>query len=88
MENWIEIFKAGEYPNQGVYTAKDLAAIAEAYDKKIHEAPITVDHKQEGPAYGWVSELKVEGEKLFARFAQVADELKAAIADGRLKKQY
>ena len=60
---FFEVFKAGKYP-QGKFTKKEIAEIAKNYDPKFCEAPITIDHQQSGPAYGWVDTVKAEGDKL------------------------
>ena len=56
---FYEVFKAGKYP-QGKFTKKEIAEIAKNYDPKFCEAPITIDHQQSGPAYGWVDTVKAE----------------------------
>ena len=63
---FYEVFKTGIYP-QGKFTKKEIAAIAKNYDPKFCEAPVTIDHQQSGPAYGWVEEVKAEGDKLKVR---------------------
>lgn len=62
----LEVFRAGDYGDKGTYCETDLDAIAEDYDPKMHEAPVTVDHAQNGPAYGWVKNLKRAGNLLVA----------------------
>jgi hypothetical protein len=75
----IEIFKVGDYGEKGNYSESDLDGIVKDYDPKLHEAPVTVDHKREGPAYGWVKGLKRVGEKLVAVIANMAEELAEAV---------
>ncbi len=82
---FFEVFKAGEYP-QGKFTAEQIAELAKNYDPKFCEAPITLDHEQSGPAYGWVKTLKAEGETLKASFKDVAEDLKSFVNDGKYKK--
>ena len=44
------------------FSAADVAAIAAAYDPTVHEAPHVVGHpRTDGPAYGWVAALGVNG---------------------------
>jgi hypothetical protein len=62
----LEVFRAGDYGDKGAYGESDLDAIAADYDPKMHEAPVTVDHAQNGPAYGWVKNLKRAGNLLVA----------------------
>jgi len=82
---FFDVFKAGNYP-QGVFSEQDVEALAVNYDPKFCEAPITLDHEQRGPAYGWVSELKSENGKLKASFRNVAPELKDFVQSGKYRK--
>ena len=70
---YFEVFKAGVYP-QGKFTKKQIAEIASNYDPKFCEAPITIDHQQSGPAYGWVEDVKAENDKLKVCFKDVPEE--------------
>lgn len=85
MFKFFDVFKAGKYP-QGIFSAKDVETLAANYDPKFCEAPITLDHEQKGPAYGWVSGLKAENGKLKASFRDVAPELKDFVQLGKYKK--
>lgn len=82
---FFEVFKAGNYP-QGNFSVKDVEILASNYDANFSEAPITLDHEQKGPAYGWVSGLKSENGKLKASFRDVTDELKEYVQSGKYKK--
>jgi len=82
---FFEVFKAGNYP-QGVFSENDIEILAKNYDPSFCEAPITLDHEQKGPAYGWVSGLKSENGKLKASFRDVAGELKEFVQSGKYKK--
>ena len=82
---FFEVFKAGKYP-QGAFSQSDVEALASNYDPKFCEAPITLDHEQKGPAYGWVSGLKSENGKLKASFRDVTAELKEFVQSGKYKK--
>jgi len=62
----IEVFRAGDYGAKGAWDEADLDAMVQDYSKSNHEAPLTIDHKQEGPAYGWVSKIYRAGASLFA----------------------
>ncbi|WP_301817768.1 2-oxoacid:acceptor oxidoreductase [Neisseria maigaei] len=86
-----EIFRAGTRTdangNTVTITHADLAAAAQAYDPKVHEAPIVVGHpKADAPAYGWVSGLKAENGVLTADFAQVDEGFADLVKTGRYKK--
>ncbi len=82
---FFEVFKAGNYP-QGVFSDNDLQALADNYDPKFCEAPITLDHEQKGPAFGWVSGLKTENSKLKAVFRDISPDLKDYVQSGKYKK--
>lgn len=82
---FFEVFKAGKYP-QGNFTKKEIAQIAKNYDPTFCEAPITIDHQQSGPAYGWVENVKAEGEKLMVSFKEVPEAFEKDVNDGKYKK--
>src|SRR5574344_1089257 len=82
---FFEIFKAGIYP-QGKFTKEQIDEIAKNYDPSFCEAPITLDHEQSGPAFGWVESVKAENGVLKASFKDVTEDLKAFVNDGKYKK--
>ncbi|HPN94474.1 MAG: hypothetical protein BWY28_02635 [bacterium ADurb.Bin236] len=73
-ENWITIFKAGDYRAQGkgIWTTEKLDMVVKNYDPAYGEAPLTIGHpKSDSPAFGWVEELRRAGDYLQARFRDV-----------------
>ena len=82
---FYEVFKSGTYP-QGKFTKKDIEKIAENYDPKFCEAPITIDHVQSGPAFGWVDNVKAENDKLKVSFKDVPEEFEKEVNAGKYKK--
>ena len=77
---WLEVFRSGRYP-QGNVSAEEVRQIADAYDPSVLEAAASVDHEREGPAYGWVSDVKTEetedvdgnaATSLFVKFRKMA----------------
>ena len=82
---YFEVFKAGNYP-QGKFTKAEVEELAKNYDPSFCEAPITLDHEQKGPAYGWVENLKAEGGVLKATFKDLSDDLKEFVNQGKYKK--
>lgn len=82
---FYEVFKAGKYP-QGNFTKKEIAEIAKNYDPKFCEAPITIDHQQSGPAYGWVDTVKADGDKLKVAFKDIPESFEKDVNDGKYKK--
>lgn len=84
----VEVFRAGDYGAKGVYTPEDLSRIAADYDSAgRHDAPLTVDHVQAGPALGWIRNLRAAGASLFADFVDVADETIQAIRERSFSKR-
>lgn len=84
--DWVEVFRAGEYP-QGTYTAADVQAVADRYDPDHLEAPVTTDHRQTGPAFGWVEDVKAEGKKLLVKFKDLTEQMAEAINEGLFKNR-
>src|SRR5574344_813477 len=82
---YFEVFKAGIYP-QGKFTKAEVEELAKNYDPSFCEAPITLDHEQSGPAFGWVESVKAENGVLKASFKDVTEDLKAFVNDGKYKK--
>jgi len=82
---FFEVFKAGTYP-QGKFSQAEVQELAKNYDPQFCEAPITLDHEQKGPAYGWVDSLKEENGVLKASFKDLADDLKDFVQQGKYKK--
>lgn len=89
---WCEIFRTGEHTDSSgkkrKWTREDLEKIASTYDPENGiEAPIVIDHQESGPAYGWVESLKVEDDRLLARFKQVEPSFRKMVNDGLFKKR-
>ncbi len=82
---YFEVFKAGNYP-QGKFTKAEVEELAKNYDPSFCEAPVTLDHEQKGPAYGWVDSLKSENGLLKASFKDLSDDLKEFVGQGKYKK--
>lgn len=82
---FFEVFKAGSYP-QGKFSKSEISELAKNYDPTFCEAPITLDHEQKGPAYGWVESLKEDNGVLKASFKDLSDDLKDFVNQGKYKK--
>lgn len=83
----IEVFRAGDYGSRGVWSEDDLERIASDYSPQVHEAPITLDHSQSGPALGWVRALRRVGQALVARLGGLDAEFLKRLKDGAFKKR-
>ena len=86
MAKFYEIFKAGKYP-QGTFSEKDIQGIVDNYDTSFLRAPIIIGHKgpfePEAPAYGYVDELINENGVLKASFADMNEQFKEAVNQGK-----
>ncbi len=87
----IEIFRPGTFTTRSgdeiTFSAADLAAIASAYDPKLHEAPLVAGHpKHDDPAQGWVTRVEFSDGRLLAEVGQVNPEFAAAVGRGEYKK--
>jgi hypothetical protein len=83
----VEIFRAGDYGDKGTWGERELEAIAADYDPALHEAPVTMDHAQSGPALGWVASVRKVGDRLVARLRKLNDRLLDLVRQGAFKKR-
>jgi hypothetical protein len=89
----IEVFRPGTFtPMKGAaltFSAADLRAVADAYDRENAPAPIVVGHPEvDAPAYGWVERLEYDpvAERLFAEVGEIDPAFAEAVKAGRYKK--
>lgn len=82
----VEVFRAGDYPGRGSFTESDLDSVVENYKNGDHEAPITIDHEQSGPAFGWVESLSRKDNILVAKLKPLAD-FAEQVKNGAFKKR-
>lgn len=87
---WDKIAKTGTYidmhGNIYTFTSDDFKEIAENYKLQEEKAPIVIGHpKTDSPAFGWVKELRANGDYLEAEYEQVSDDIKKAVSDGSYK---
>ena len=87
----VHIFSPGKQISaQGVereFTKKDLNQVVDSYKPGVHEAPILIGHEMNDkmPSWGWVKQLKMKGEQLFAE-VEFAPQMGGFIRDGLYKK--
>jgi hypothetical protein len=91
MNKRIHIFRAGTHRAMNgqelTFTEADIAAMAAAYDPKLHEAPGCVGHPQhDAPAYCWAEKLIAEKDGLWAEIGQVDPAFAEMVDAGRFKK--
>jgi predicted transcriptional regulator len=85
---WIEIFHAGSYGQQGSYTEHDLDRVVSNYDPSFHEAPVVIGTPKDGsPAWAWVAQLKREGTALLGRLTQVQPAFEQMLKQGQFPKR-
>lgn len=85
MSKLFKVFIAGKYP-QGEITESDIKEIAENYSPTYHEAPLTLDHKREGIALGWIESVIAKGKELWVSFSKVSEEAKQLTSEGKYKR--
>lgn len=85
---WLELFRTGDYGDKGNFTSSDLDQIVRNFDPSFHEAPVVIGHPQhDAPAYAWVEALKHSGETLFGKFKQIDPKFEEMVKTGRFKKR-
>jgi hypothetical protein len=81
---WVEIFKAGNYGDKGIFTTSDLDKAVK--NLSLWQPPAVLGHpKLDDPAMGWVEALKRDGDVLLAKFEKIQPELELAHENGRVK---
>lgn len=83
----MEVFRSGNYGSKGTYCESDLQQMADDYRPDLLEAPLTFDHAQAGPAYGWVSRLRRKGDRLVAVLKGVPDAVRELVRSGAYKRR-
>lgn len=89
----IEVFRPGTFtPMQGqaiTYSAADLRAAADAYDRETAPAPVVVGHPStDAPAYAWAEgfEYDAAGQRLYADIADINPAFAEAVKKGSYRK--
>lgn len=92
-DQWIEIAKVGKFADStGVerdLNAAWMAKVVADYAASGHTAPAVIGHptSDTAPAYGWVKEIRMNGDVLEAKFADTNEEFEKAIERGEYKKR-
>ncbi|MBN2544576.1 MAG: hypothetical protein JXB50_02185 [Spirochaetes bacterium] len=74
LNDWIDVFDCSENKKKNV-TPEDLKTAAKNYDPNVFHSPVTTDHKEDGPAYGRIKQVKAEGNKFFVKLESVGRQL-------------
>jgi hypothetical protein len=70
------------------FTVEDLDNVVDSYNPGYHEAPLVIGHPiDNAPAFGWVAELKRQGDILLARVKDIVPEFAEAVQSGLYKKR-
>jgi len=85
---WIEIFKVGEYGGKGTYDQAKLDEIVRNFDPANWQPVLTpptaqIGHADMAPALGVVSAVRRDGDRLLAQFEKVHPQLEESVRDGR-----
>lgn len=83
----LEVFRAGDYGPKGAWPEEAIERLAADYNPELHEAPVTLDHAQTGPALGWVSGVRRTGDRLLARLRGLNKNLMGMLREGAFKKR-
>jgi hypothetical protein len=86
LEGWINIFKTGIHTSSnGIkreWKLEDLQQLVDNFNSD-DRVPLVVGHpKENSPAFGWISDLKIESGNLFAKFTDLHDGFKEAVKQG------
>jgi hypothetical protein len=88
LNQWIDLFRAGDHGDKGRFTEQDVQQIVDNYDPAKHEAPAVIGHpKTDGPAYGWWSQLRRVGGLLQGQMRDVQPSFEEAVQSGLFKKR-
>lgn len=92
---WIEAFKIGTWTdsagNRSAWTPERIDAQLAKYNTANHMAPLRVDHIEpaqrtnKGPAFGWISAAKREGERVMVKLSQVQPQFEQWVRSGLIK---
>jgi len=83
LKDWFEVFKTGTHKDS---KGRETSWTKDDLDKMVNnfsEAPVVIGHpKSADPAFGWIGEVKRDGETLFAKCKDVVSEFEEAVKDG------
>lgn len=72
-KKFFKVFTAGKYP-QGTLTQNDIVEVANSYDPSFYEAPLTINHEENSPAYAAISKVIAKGKDLYVSFTDILNE--------------
>jgi len=81
----------GGKPAEHKFSKEDIETIAKTYNPDILEAPVKIEHTDEGPAHGWIDGLRTQFRNgrlyLQARLKELSDTLREALKKGRYRSR-
>ncbi len=88
--SWINIARTGRFRDMSGrevnLTSEALSSIATSYDPAKRQAPLVFGHPAlNGPAFGWVEQVRLVGDVLQAKFRDVPDEVRQLVSAGRYR---
>lgn len=84
----IELFRAGDYGEKGVYTHADLDQMVSNFQSGNHDAPLVIGHpKTNDPAFGWLASMQRVGDLLVGRAKDVEPTFESMVERGLFKKR-
>jgi hypothetical protein len=94
IDGWWDVARVGRWTGslggraaEVEITPQDLQEIVADYSDGVQEAPLTVEHRREGPALGWVKDLRLAGDRLQARFKDISGQLREWLAEGAYRSR-
>jgi hypothetical protein len=84
LTDWIDCFDCNENKQKNV-TSSDLKTAERNYNPAVFHAPVTTDHKEDGPALGRIKAVKAEGNKFFVKFEEVSPQMADYLKSGGYK---
>ena len=87
LDGWIDVCRTGRWvdaSNRTVNVDKGLLDRLAANYRRSDPAPVVVGHPElDAPAYGWIDELRVAGDRLQAKLRDLAPAFRQAVEQGR-----
>lgn len=78
-------------PITHTYSKEEIQQMAEGYDPEVLEAPVKIEHTDEGQAHGWVEKVRVKAKNgrlyLQARLKELSETLRKALLDGSYRSR-
>jgi len=85
---WLELFRVGDYGEKGSFNNSDLDQIVANFDPSFHEPPAVIGHPADNaPAYAWIEGLKRSDNTLLGKLKQVDPQFEEMVKAGRFKKR-